>query len=131
LAQILLIPSPASDRIRHDRQPQPTERFGKQGNERLVSTEMDEGRDKRERDLMPGESKPSVGGVLRVARLARGLTQEQLAQLAGIPEALLASVEADRVPLSLEHAAEIAHVLGCDPTALVLPGSTGRGDPAP
>jgi transcriptional regulator with XRE-family HTH domain len=64
----------------------------------------------------------SVGESVRVVRELQGLSQNQLAELTGIPQATLSAIENDRVSLGVERAKVLAKALKCHPAVLVFPG---------
>lgn len=64
----------------------------------------------------------SVGESVRIVRELQELSQNQLAQLTGIPQATLSAIEDDRVRLGVERAKVLAKALKCHPAVLVFPG---------
>jgi transcriptional regulator with XRE-family HTH domain len=64
----------------------------------------------------------TVGESVRIIRELQGYSQNQLAQLSGIPQATLSAIENDRVRLGVERAKVLARALRCHPAVLVLPG---------
>jgi len=64
----------------------------------------------------------SVGESVRIVRELQGLSQTQLAQRTGIPQATLSAIENDRVRLGVERAKVLAKALKCHPAVLVFPG---------
>ena len=64
----------------------------------------------------------SVGESVRILRELQGLSQNQLADRTGIPQATLSAIENDRVRLGVERAKVIARALKCHPAVLVFPG---------
>jgi transcriptional regulator with XRE-family HTH domain len=64
----------------------------------------------------------SVGDSVRIIRELQGFSQNQLAQLSGIPQATLSAIENDRVRLGVERAKVLARALRCHPAVLVFPG---------
>jgi len=64
----------------------------------------------------------TVGESVRIIRELQGYSQNQLAQLSGIPQATLSAIENDRVRLGLERAKVLARALRCHPAVLVFPG---------
>jgi transcriptional regulator with XRE-family HTH domain len=66
--------------------------------------------------------KVSVGESVRILRELQGLSQNQLAQHTGIPQATLSAIENDRVRLGVERAKVLARALKCHPAVLVFPG---------
>ena len=69
---------------------------------------------KKRVDVSPGES-------VRVIRELQGLSQTQLAQLCGIPQTTISSIENCRVNLGVERAKVLALALRCHPAVLVFP----------
>ena len=64
----------------------------------------------------------SVGESVRIVRELQGLSQNQLAEMTGIPQATISAIENDRVRLGVERAKVLARVLKCHPAVLVFPG---------
>jgi transcriptional regulator with XRE-family HTH domain len=64
----------------------------------------------------------SVGESVRIVRELQGLSQNQLAERSGIPQATLSAIENDRVRLGVERAKVLARALKCHPAVLVFPG---------
>ncbi len=64
----------------------------------------------------------SAGESVRIVREFQGLSQNQLAQRTGIPQATLSAIENDRVRLGVERAKVLARALKCRPAVLVFPG---------
>ena len=64
----------------------------------------------------------SVGDSVRIVRELQGLSQNDLAQRTGIPQATLSAIENDRVRLGVERAKVLARALQCHPGVLVFPG---------
>ena len=64
----------------------------------------------------------SVGESVRIIRELQGLSQTQLAERTGIPQATLSAIENDRVRLGVERAKVLAKALKCHPGVLVFPG---------
>jgi transcriptional regulator with XRE-family HTH domain len=64
----------------------------------------------------------SVGESLRIIRELQELSQNQLSELSGIPQATISAIENDRVRLGVERAKVFARVLKCHPGVLVFPG---------
>ena len=72
----------------------------------------------------------SVGESVRIIRELQGLSQTQLAQRTGIPQATLSAIENDRVRLGVERAKVLAKALKCHPAVLVFPGWESQLDSA-
>ena len=70
---------------------------------------------KKRIEVSPGES-------VRIIRELQGFSQNQLAQLSGIPQATLSAIENGRVRLGVELAKVLARALRCHPAVLVFPG---------
>jgi transcriptional regulator with XRE-family HTH domain len=64
----------------------------------------------------------SVGESVRILRELQGLSQNQLAESSGVPQATLSAIENDRVRLGVERAKVLARALRCHPAVLVFPG---------
>jgi transcriptional regulator with XRE-family HTH domain len=64
----------------------------------------------------------SVGESVRIVRALQGLSQSQLAEITGIPQATISAIENDRVRLGVERAKVLARALKCHPAVLVFPG---------
>jgi len=76
------------------------------------------------KDFRPAKKRiaVSVGESVRIVRELQGLSQNQLAQRTGIPQAILSAIENDRVRLGVERAKVLAKALKCHPAVLVFPG---------
>jgi transcriptional regulator with XRE-family HTH domain len=64
----------------------------------------------------------SVGESVRIIRELQELSQNELAERTGIPQATISAIENDRVRLGVERAKVLAHALQCHPGVLVFPG---------
>jgi transcriptional regulator with XRE-family HTH domain len=64
----------------------------------------------------------SVGESVRIIRELQGLSQNQLADLTGIPQSTISAIENERVQLGVERAKILARALKCHPAVLVFPG---------
>jgi transcriptional regulator with XRE-family HTH domain len=64
----------------------------------------------------------SVGESVRIIRELQELSQNQLSELSGIPQATISAIENDRVRVGVERAKVLAHALKCHPGVLVFPG---------
>jgi len=64
----------------------------------------------------------TVGESVRIIRELQDLSQNQLAQVSGIPQATISAIENDRVRLGVERAKVLAQALRCHPGVLVFPG---------
>jgi transcriptional regulator with XRE-family HTH domain len=64
----------------------------------------------------------SIGDSVRVLRELQDLSQNDLAQLTGIPQSTISAIERDRVNVGVERAKVLARALRCHPAVLVFPG---------
>ncbi len=64
----------------------------------------------------------SVGESVRIIRELQELSQNDLAERTGIPQATISAIENDRVRLGVERAKVLARALKCHPAVLVFPG---------
>ena len=64
----------------------------------------------------------SGGESVRIIRELQELSQNQLSQHTGIPQATISAIENDRVRLGVERAKLLARDLKCHPGVLVFPG---------
>ncbi len=64
----------------------------------------------------------SVGASVRIVRELQELSQNQLAELTGIPQSTISAIENDRINLGVERAKKLARALKCHPAVLVFPG---------
>ena len=64
----------------------------------------------------------SSGESVRIIRELQGFSQNQLAELSGIPQATLSAIENGRVRLGVERAKVLARALRGHPAVLVFPG---------
>ena len=64
----------------------------------------------------------SVGESVRIIRKLQEMTQNELADLTGIPQSTISAIENSRVNLGVERAKIIARALKCHPAVLVFPG---------
>lgn len=72
----------------------------------------------------------SVGESVRILRELQELSQSQLSELTGIPQASISAIENGRVNLGVERAKVLARALKCHPAVLVFPGWEGSLDAA-
>ena len=63
----------------------------------------------------------TVGESVRIIRELQELSQNQLAQLTGIPQSTISAIERDRVNLGVERAKVLAKALKVHPAVLVFP----------
>lgn len=64
----------------------------------------------------------SVGESVRIIRELQELSQNQLSELTGIPQATISAIENNRVQLGVERAKVLARALKVHPGVLVFPG---------
>jgi transcriptional regulator with XRE-family HTH domain len=64
----------------------------------------------------------SVGESLKIIREFQELSQNDLAELTGIPQSTISAIENDRVQLGVERAKVLARALSCHPAVIVFPG---------
>ena len=64
----------------------------------------------------------TVGESVRILRELQELSQTQLFELTGIPQATISAIENGRVNLGVERAKVLARALKCHPAVLVFPG---------
>ncbi len=64
----------------------------------------------------------SVGESVRIIRELQELSQNDLAELTGIPQSTISAIENDRVQIGVERAKVLARALKCHPAVLVFPG---------
>jgi transcriptional regulator with XRE-family HTH domain len=64
----------------------------------------------------------SVGESVRIIRELQEMSQNDLANVTGIPQSTISAIENDRVKLGVERAKVIAIALKCHPAVLVFPG---------
>ena len=70
---------------------------------------------KKSIDVSPGES-------VKILRELQELSQNELAELSGIPQSTISAIENDRVRLGVERSKVLARALKCHPAVLVFPG---------
>ncbi len=64
----------------------------------------------------------TVGESVKIMREFQELSQNELADLTGIPQSTISAIENDRVQLGIERAKVLARALRCHPSVLVFPG---------
>jgi transcriptional regulator with XRE-family HTH domain len=64
----------------------------------------------------------SIGASVRIMRELQELSQNELAEITGIPQSTISAIERDRVNLGVERAKVLARALRCHPAVLVFPG---------
>jgi transcriptional regulator with XRE-family HTH domain len=70
---------------------------------------------KKSIEVSPGES-------VKILRELQELSQNDLAELCGIPQSTISAIENDRVRLGVERSKILARALKCHPAVLVFPG---------
>jgi transcriptional regulator with XRE-family HTH domain len=70
---------------------------------------------KRSVAVTPGES-------VKILRELQEFSQNELAELTGIPQSTISAIENDRVRLGVERSKVLARALNCHPAVLVFPG---------
>ena len=75
------------------------------------------------RNFVPAKKRVDVsaGESVRIIRELQGLTQAQLSELCGIPQATISGLETGRINLGVERAKTLANALRCHPAVLVFP----------
>src|SRR5688572_3436858 len=68
----------------------------------------------------------TVGESVRILRELQEMSQNELSEVSGIPQATISAIENDRVRLGVERAKVLARALKCHPGVLVFPGWTGE-----
>lgn len=64
----------------------------------------------------------TVGESVKILRQMQEFSQNELAELTGIPQSTISAIENDRVQLGVERAKILARALHCHPAVLVFPG---------
>ena len=64
----------------------------------------------------------TVGESVRIVRELQELSQNQLAELTGIPQSTISAIESNRTKLGVERAKKLARALQVHPSVLVFPG---------
>ena len=70
----------------------------------------------------PKRIEVTIGDSVRIMRELQDLSQNELAELTGIPQSTISAIERDRVNLGVERAKVLARALRCHPAVLVFPG---------
>ena len=73
--------------------------------------------------ISPGES-------VRIVREMQELSQNQLAEMSGMPQSTISAIERDRINLGVERAKTLARALRVHPAVLVFPGWDVEAEPA-
>jgi transcriptional regulator with XRE-family HTH domain len=64
----------------------------------------------------------SAGESVKILRELQELSQNELAEICGIPQSTISAIENDRVRVGVERAKVLARALKCHPAVLVFPG---------
>jgi transcriptional regulator with XRE-family HTH domain len=72
----------------------------------------------------------SVGDSVRIIRELQEMSQNELAEVTGIPQSTISAIENNRVNLGIERAKVLARALKCHPSVLVFPGWDITGEVA-
>ena len=72
----------------------------------------------------------TVGESVHIIRELQGYSQNELANLTGIPQSTISAIENDRVQLGVERAKVLGRALKCHPAVLVFPGWEVKQDSA-
>ena len=64
----------------------------------------------------------TVGESVKIMREFQELSQNELAELTGIPQSTISAIENGRVQLGVERAKVLARALNCHPAVIVFPG---------
>ena len=77
----------------------------------------------KDEKLYPSKSRVTLtpGKALKLYRDLQGLTQGELAELSGLKQMTISSLEHDRISLGLERAKALARALKVHPSALAFP----------
>jgi len=68
------------------------------------------------------QTEVSVGESVKILREFQELSQNELAEITGIPQSTISAIENDRIQLGVERAKVFARALQCHPAVLVFPG---------
>ncbi len=76
------------------------------------------------KDFKPAKRhiKVSPGESVRILRELQELSQNELAELCGIPQSTISAIENDRVRLGVDRTKVLARTLKCHPAVIVFPG---------
>lgn len=64
----------------------------------------------------------SVGESVKIMRELQEFSQNELAELTGIPQSTISGIENDRIHIGVERSKTLARALKCHPAVLVFPG---------
>jgi transcriptional regulator with XRE-family HTH domain len=75
-------------------------------------------------------AKVTPGESVRIVRELQEMSQNELANLTGIPQSTISAIERGRINLGVERAKTLARALKCHPAVLVFPGWDAREESA-
>ena len=64
----------------------------------------------------------SIGESVRILRELQELSQNDLAEISGVPQSTISAIENDRVRLGVERTKTLARALECHPAVILFPG---------
>lgn len=64
----------------------------------------------------------SIGESVRILRELQELSQNELAEISGVPQSTISAIENDRVRLGVERTKTLARALKCHPAVILFPG---------
>jgi len=64
----------------------------------------------------------SIGESVRILRELQELSQNDLAELSGVPQSTISAIENNRVRLGVERTKTLARALKCHPAVILFPG---------
>ncbi len=64
----------------------------------------------------------STGESVRILRELQELSQNDLAEISGVPQSTISAIENDRVRLGVERTKTLARALKCHPAVILFPG---------
>ena len=64
----------------------------------------------------------SIGESVRILRELQELSQNDLAEISGIPQSTISAIENDHVRLGVERTKTLARALKCHPAVILFPG---------
>jgi len=64
----------------------------------------------------------SVGESVKILRELQEFSQNELADICGIPQSTISAIENDRVQLGVERTKALARALRCHPAVILFPG---------
>lgn len=77
---------------------------------------------KNEYQLAHKTCEVTVSKSVKMISELQGFSQNELAELTGIPQSTISAIEHDKINLGIERAKIIAKALKCHPAVLVFPG---------